>query len=243
MPVLHSWLSRVCDWWNKVVSRASQDLTRLALLDAAGLATVETRRVVNWVSSFATALHWVDASLVDRVRGGLPVPTSYILQQVAIKWQQCAWSGCRMQGPVRDIPDAQSRGIKMLTYKQWFGDNSFAKGQGFVYHLNSEQRVTAVARFALSCHDLAIEAGRRSRPSIPRSQRLCPFCEGAEREDEQHFLLECPTYDALRERFPDLFGEPKPMHLMTACGGNAQLWNDYADFLIRAMAIRRATLG
>ena len=31
-------------------------------------------------------------------------------------------------------------------------------------------------RFRVSSHSLPIEAGRRTRPQVPRSTRLCPHC-------------------------------------------------------------------
>ena len=47
-----------------------------------------------------------------------------------------------------------------------------------------------------SSHILEIEKGRMCRPKKPIEQRLCPYCEVL--EDEQHFLLHCRLYHALR---------------------------------------------
>ena len=45
-----------------------------------------------------------------------------------------------------------------------------------------------------------IEKGRHVKPKkIDRDKRYCYFCKN-EVEDEQHFLLSCPLYTALREK-------------------------------------------
>ena len=54
-------------------------------------------------------------------------------------------------------------------------------------------------RIALSClrlssHPLMIEKGRHYKPSLPRSERKCPYCKDSV-EDECHFLIKCPLYD------------------------------------------------
>ena len=56
---------------------------------------------------------------------------------------------------------------------------------------------TQLTRFRLSNHNLMIEIGRHK--GIPKDQRYCPFCQNKV-ETEIHFLLDCPTYNALRQR-------------------------------------------
>ena len=50
-----------------------------------------------------------------------------------------------------------------------------------------------------SNHPLAIEIGRQKNPKTPREERICTVCEENAIEDEEHFLLKCPTYSILRE--------------------------------------------
>lgn len=57
-----------------------------------------------------------------------------------------------------------------------------------------------LARFRLSAHSLMIETGRYY--GIPRDYRHCPYCEGCV-EDEVHFLLVCPLYSDIREKYID----------------------------------------
>ena len=46
---------------------------------------------------------------------------------------------------------------------------------------------------------MAIEKGRHKNPIIPREERICTLCSDRAVEDEEHFLLHCPTYAILRE--------------------------------------------
>ena len=55
-------------------------------------------------------------------------------------------------------------------------------------------------------HWLEISQGRYSK--TPRDLRCCPNCTSVV-EDEQHFLLECPIYNDLRQRFSSLFREDR----------------------------------
>ena len=60
---------------------------------------------------------------------------------------------------------------------------------------NTQHRIS-LTKFRLSNHKLMIESGRHQH--IEKSQRFCHFCPG-KLEDELHFLLECKTFEALRE--------------------------------------------
>ncbi len=55
---------------------------------------------------------------------------------------------------------------------------------------------TAIARFRVSSHHLAIETGRHAKPKVPVKDRLCDTCLTI--EDELHHLIECKKYSSLR---------------------------------------------
>ena len=60
----------------------------------------------------------------------------------------------------------------------------------------------ALTRFRCSSHVLNIEMGRRN--GILLEDRLCAFCENngiVVIEDEYHFLLHCPRYNTIREKY------------------------------------------
>ena len=56
-----------------------------------------------------------------------------------------------------------------------------------------------LTKFRLSNHALNIEKGRHATPKIPKEIRFCPFCT-TKVEDDEHFLLECPTYKHQRNK-------------------------------------------
>ena len=60
-----------------------------------------------------------------------------------------------------------------------------------------------LTKIRISAHSLAIETGRYSKPKILASERYCKLCKDKV-EDEVHFLLYCPLYKDLREKF-DIF--------------------------------------
>ena len=53
-------------------------------------------------------------------------------------------------------------------------------------------------------HRLAIEIGRWSIIPISRDTGLCHFCSYNIVESEAHYVLECPLYDPIRDKFPSL---------------------------------------
>ena len=59
---------------------------------------------------------------------------------------------------------------------------------------------TALTKLRLSNHELMIEKGRHQ--DLLENQRLCPFCDNRI-ENEQHFVMECPTYNVLRQNLFD----------------------------------------
>jgi hypothetical protein len=47
---------------------------------------------------------------------------------------------------------------------------------------------------------LAIETGRYSKSKTPHNERFCKFCKD-QVEDKSHFLLKCPKYNILRQKY------------------------------------------
>ena len=59
----------------------------------------------------------------------------------------------------------------------------------------------ALSRLRLSSHQLRIETGRYSQNIVDRAQRMCTFCNKSDIEDEYHFVLMCPVYSILRQKY------------------------------------------
>ena len=78
---------------------------------------------------------------------------------------------------------------------------------GLEEHLNSIENVrdrTALTKIRLSNHSLMIEKGRHQ--GLQENERLCPLCDN-EIENEFHFVMECSTFDVLRQQlFIEMMG-------------------------------------
>jgi hypothetical protein len=61
-----------------------------------------------------------------------------------------------------------------------------------------------LTKLRLSAHSLAIETGRYCKPTIPANDRFCKACKDKV-EDEHHFLIDCPIYNSVRDKFFKLF--------------------------------------
>ena len=66
----------------------------------------------------------------------------------------------------------------------------------------------AVVKLRISAHQLLIETGRHR--NIPRNERICELCDKNELEDEFHFLLVCPAYKELRQKYFKKYYYNKP---------------------------------
>lgn len=56
-----------------------------------------------------------------------------------------------------------------------------------------------LCKFRVQAHSLNIETGRYCK--TPLSQRVCALCDTGSIEDEFHFILTCPAFSELRQRF------------------------------------------
>lgn len=91
--------------------------------------------------------------------------------------------------------------------------------------------------------DFRVNTGRFE--SVPYDQRICPICK-SEIENEYHFLLVCPYYDHLRQKFiPSYFfvypSEIKFKMLMNL--NNTQLRLKLCQYLISSLKLRAEILS
>ncbi len=72
----------------------------------------------------------------------------------------------------------------------------------YLSRVDNAQLRRSLARFRCANHKLQIELGRQVKPvKVPVQQRYCKLCNLGAVEDEDHFLLVCPAYQSVRERF------------------------------------------
>jgi hypothetical protein len=88
--------------------------------------------------------------------------------------------------------------------KAYLGLNSLAQ-YGYKEYLSKVDNAhlrRSLAHFRCANQKLQIELGRQIKPmKVPMEQRYCKLCNLRVVEDEDHFLLVCPTYQSVRERF------------------------------------------
>ena len=102
----------------------------------------------------------------------------------------------------------------------------------------------ALTRLRVSSHILLIETGRWNKPStIPRNERLCPFCEVL--EDEYHFVLECQLFNNLRKNYVPKFYRVNPsMHKFIELwsSGNSEVIKNMSVYVYKAFECRSSDL-
>ena len=101
---------------------------------------------------------------------------------------------------------APSLNAKLCTYVNWFRLPD-ASNPYFLLPV-SRSRMKRFLRFRVSSHSLPIETGRRVRPQIPRSARVCCHCSSQAVGDENHLVFECPYSQCLRDKYHFLFDIP-----------------------------------
>ena len=84
---------------------------------------------------------------------------------------------------------------RLETYKRYKHSITFEK---YLDNIVENKFRTALTRFRLSSHRLAIETGRFQ--NLPRDERLCTHCKTII-ENEYHFLLTCPLYRDIRLKY------------------------------------------
>ena len=92
-------------------------------------------------------------------------------------------SSCNLSANPRTVPSARA---KLCTYDNWF--QSFSSSNPYFILPVSRTRMKRFLRFRLSSHTLPIETGRRARPMIRRTDRLCPHCSGRGMGDETFIM-------------------------------------------------------
>jgi hypothetical protein len=256
VPVIHSWVSLMIKWWNRVTSRSDTDLTKECLrasvsdmqLELSVRSTGKNKqgRVMCWARAFLDVLSSVNAPGVDAlVRSLSVVPVVDVLRLLTGKWHDLLWHD--VHGPPLHGVRALSRDVDHFALHTYWGYFGFVvkgnKRVGYAYHLHRAQQITALARFRLRSHSLAIVtqawgAGRRG----DRDERVCPCCLSA-REDELH-ILECTHHAQARAHFADVIpprpegGDPCAWMREIMHPTEAPKWSRLASFIISVVAAR-----
>ncbi len=137
-----------------------------------------------------------------------------------------------------DINDCDKQ-PKLRTYKNFKTEFRFEP----YLNLYSVSLRTAISRFRLSAHHLAIETGRHTKPLTSAEKRFCLVCNNGSVQDEVHHLLICEPLQDLRKpllesarlcisKFNDLSISAKFVEIMKSA--NSDLLKHLGTFLIKA---------
>jgi hypothetical protein len=172
-------VTNIIGFWNHATSTNANPLLAKAVavsvnLDASGK--------LSWVSYLSNLLPMLgENSLIPKLR---PLP---IIDKLKRKYLN-AWK--KSLQPLHD----QSGG-KLSLYRSFKSSFSFEQ---YLLEVKNDSHRHALTKLRISNHKLAIETGRYTKPITARSDRVCLLCASGQVEDEQHFLLACPTLSNLR---------------------------------------------
>ena len=96
-----------------------------------------------------------------------------------------------------------------------------------------------ISKLRLSAHNLAIERGRHQ--NVERRLRKCIYCDVNEIEDEFHFVIVCPKYTYLRNKYINKYYTNRPSMLkfvQLLNSTNVKTLNNLAIFCIKAFKVR-----
>lgn len=254
LPIALAWLKQVLRFWNKMMQRPDEDLVKIAM--AGDMELADSGVTTCWVAHLAKCLSRYG---FDLIRHGLhAVDVDAIMHLAQQEWwlsktQDIHAIDNDITGldAVRSVPDDVHDGFKGFTYLRWFADEVYDTRYRFWQWLHDKDQIKVVARFRLGSHHLHIEQGRTARPYKLRSLRTCG-CGLGLREDEMHFMLECPHYVGVRIAYADItsdfvleagYADDNHMRRCMNIGDNdvgnpGQFWRRMAGLISTCMAVR-----
>ena len=126
---------------------------------------------------------------------------------------------------------------KLRTYSIFKTNIGF---EGYLSEIEDLQIRTQLTKFRLSNHNLMIETGRHKK--LTKEMRVCPFCPNLV-ETESHFLLNCTTYNTVRDQIFNSISERNPMFPLYTTNEKLQyimtnINNDVAIYIANCFKIR-----
>ena len=138
---------------------------------------------LNWAYQIKSMLDRIGLSNIWVQQFEITIPYNLIKQRISDMYKQSWYSSIN-----------NSNRLEMYSrFKHEFNM------ENYLDFIKEKKYRFALTRFRLSSHDLAIERGRYE--NIARIDRICVFCNSNFVESEYHFLLACPFYRELRQRF------------------------------------------
>ena len=159
------------NYWKRMTNLPDKCLAKKALIENANIRT-------NWIMTIEKLIQTFNLIEVNN-KQFKTVTKVRIPQYYITNWKSKLAS--------QDLP-------RLQVYKLLNNDFSLPKHLGLPYHMRK-----IITKIRCSNHTLAIEKGRHTK--TPREERFCELCEEGAIEDESHFLLNCTTYQPIRELY------------------------------------------
>ncbi len=145
---------------------------------------------LTWSSSIrdtfsSNGLHYIFSS-TQLSRGNQPLPHNRLFTRLVDQFHQKTFS------------DIQSSS-KLKLYSSLKTDTGL---ENYLLHISNVKHRQSLTRLRLSSHSLNVETGRHRK--LVREDRICTLCRNGV-EDETHFLITCPFYKDVRNKFSELF--------------------------------------
>ncbi len=185
-PLFFDVVSRMLKYWVRL-----EKLPDDKLLKEAYLCNEQLTQRGTWVNSIKFLLKELDLDTF-----WVNKPSDNRVVNKAKKLLQIRFQKCWQNNLFNDTRKAIGQKRKLRTYRKF--KINFEMEDYLEVIKNSEHRLQLL-KFRISSHKLHIETGRS--PHIPVEDRLCKVCNTNSVEDELHFLLNCNSYDELRDEF------------------------------------------
>ena len=143
----------------------------------------ETYNNNNWAHHIKRILNECGLYYLWQNQSNMNISYDIIRQRVLDMYYQSWYSGIN-----------NSR--RLETYSLFKHEFKFERYLDFI---NDNRLRSALTSFRVSSHKLQIERGRHL--NIPRNERICRNCNSNMIENEYHFLLICPKYSDLRNKY------------------------------------------
>ena len=91
---------------------------------------------------------------------------------------------------------------KLRYYKDVINLN--LEDQNYLSVLSSVKKKISIVNIRTNSHELHSETGCWPIPKTSWDERVCHLCDTKKVEDENHFLLDCPTYTHTRSHFQNI---------------------------------------
>ena len=161
------------NFWHRVTTLPDSTLVKKALLENIELRT-------NWIITIEKLVNRF--KLADKIENHekFKKSTKFAMDETYVKF----WE--------RELSNTNSARLSLYTEIKKDLKLENYLGVDFEYR-------KAIAKIRCSDHCLEIEKGRHR--NILRAERTCKTCKTTELETEEHFLLQCNTYNLLRNKY------------------------------------------